>query len=462
MNFDRLERNRVQIDLARDAGPLELWRQGFGRGGINALPLSRRLIGGMRKLRPRLMRTFIQEFFDVYPEHGVFNWSKLDPYMESLAATGAQVLAAIAVKPKVLFPKIDEKTWRPNDVGAWQRLIAEMVRRYSVEREIVTHWNVGNEVDIGENGGTPFLTPTAEEYAEFYRMTITPILEVFPQAKVGGPAVADASSDMLTEFVQICRRDKLQLDFIAWHLYADDPDLHRRFIDKYRKVLAVFGERRPEMMVTEWNKGFDQVSVEDNAFDPRRAANAAAILIAMIDGGLDRSFYYHFLDQVCFRRDFGRLFAKPEIMYHHWNEVPHRFGLFGVNEEVRPQYFVFWMLQRLGDRRVAAESDSAEVRVLATIAEDGSCAILLVNFGLAESRDRVVTVRLAGLRPVARQLVSYRIDASRSWDAQQLEMRPVEARAVEVNETFECQVYAPADTVTLLELRIDEAGVTAP
>jgi hypothetical protein len=453
MDFDSVERAAVRVNAGRAMGPLEVWRHGFGRGGINAGPLSQRVIAGMRQLRPRLMRTFIQEFFDIYPQRGVLNWSKLDPYMESLAATGAKVLAAIAIKPRVLFPAIDETIWRPNDVAEWQRVITALVRRYSVERPIVTHWNVGNEVDIGENGGTPFLTAAPEAYAGFYKMTIAPILETFPGAKVGGPAVANAAGDLLAGFLDICRRDKVQLDFIAWHLYADDPELHRGFVEKHRKLLAGF-DKRPEMMVTEWNKGFDQVSVEDQAFAPRRAANAAAILLAMIDAGLDWSFYYHFLDQVAYRRDFERFFAKPEIMYHHWNEVPHRFGLFGVNEEVRPQYFVYWMLGRMRDLRVAAESDSAEVRVLASGAEDGSCAVMVVNFSLGGSRDRVVAVNLAGLEAGERQLTVYCIDGRRAWDASRLQMKAVETRAVEVKSAFECHVLLPADSVVLLELTV--------
>src|SRR4051794_23177192 len=88
MDFTRLERATVRVELKQEQGALELWRQGFGRGGINVLPLSKRVTEGMRKLKPRLARVFIQEFFGIYPEHDVFDWSKMDPFMESMAATG--------------------------------------------------------------------------------------------------------------------------------------------------------------------------------------------------------------------------------------------------------------------------------------------------------------------------------------------------------------------------------------
>jgi len=45
--------------------------------------------------------------------------------------------------------------------------------------------------------------------------------------------------------------------------------------------------------------------------------------------------------------------------------VPHRFGLFGVGQEVRPQYFVYQMLGSLRGQRIRARSTTEELRVLA-------------------------------------------------------------------------------------------------
>jgi hypothetical protein len=442
----------VTVDAAKDAGPLELWRHTVGRGGINAKPLSERVITGIAKLKPRLVRVFLQEYFDVYPAHGTYNWAKLDPFLESMAKTGAKVLAAIAIKPKVLYPKIDQAIWRPNDVKEWQQLIGAMAKRYSVERKIVTHWNVGNECDIGENGGCPQLITKPEDYAEFYKMTTDPIVAVAPEAKIGGPAVANGMGDLMPGFLDICRRDNLRLDFIAWHCYVDDPARHARLVERHKKLLEPFGKKRPEMMVTEWNKGFDPTSVEDIAFEPRRCSNAAACLLAMLDAGLDWSFYYHFGDQVCYVKDFAQFFEKPEIMYHHWNEVPHRFGMFGVNEEARPQYFMYQMLGRMGDRRVEARADIKDLRILAS-RNGANCSVFVANYGDPRSEDRVVNLRFTGLAAgKIKELRVFRIDEKRSWCPEKLELKPIEQRELDVESTFECQVYCPADSVFLAEL----------
>src|SRR5438552_1421816 len=210
----------VAVDLAADGGPLELWRHGIGHGGINPLPLPDRVVRATAKLKPRLIRVFIQEFIKVYPEHGRFDWSRLDPYMDALARTGAKVVAAIAIKPRPLFPEVDPAVWQPNDVAEWQRVIAALVQRYSVDKPIVTYWEIGNETDIGEQGGCPYLIPKAADYAAYYRMTSAPILATCPHAKVGGPAVAKGDGDLLPGFIDLCAREGIRLDFVSWHLYA--------------------------------------------------------------------------------------------------------------------------------------------------------------------------------------------------------------------------------------------------
>jgi hypothetical protein len=442
----------VTVDLAADEGPLELWRHGLGHGGINSLPLPDRVVRGTAQLKPRLIRIFIQEFFQVYPAHGRFDWSRLDPYMDALDRTGAKVVAAITIKPKPLFPAVDPAVWRPNDVAEWQRVIAALVRRYSVDRPLVTHWEIGNETDIGEQGGCPYLIPKAADYAAYYRMTAAPILATFPKAKVGGPAVANGNGELLPGFIDLCAREGTRLDFISWHLYADDPRQHARLGEKYRTLLgAKFPARRPEMLVTEWNKGFERISVEEQAFAPRRTAAAAAAMLAMTDAHVDGSFYYHLWDQAVSVEQFRPFFRDPSIMYRHWNEVPHRFGLFGVGQEVRPQYFVYQMLGRLGGRRVRARSATEGLRVLA--AKDRSrSAVLLVNYGLPASRDVVATVRFAGLTAGRRRLTVWRIDGTRSWSARELRLLPTERREVEVRPDFACQVSSPADSVSLVVL----------
>jgi hypothetical protein len=186
--------------------------------------------------------------------------------------------------------------------------------------------------------------------------------------------------------------------------------------------------------------------------DPRRAAIIASSIIAMTNAGLDWSFYYHLADQHARLEEFRPFFANPDIMYHHWNEVPHRFGLFGVAGEVRPQYFVYQMLSRMAATRVKATCDIKDIRLLAS-RDEKTISILASNFSMQDSIDCLAKIRLTGLDPDERNLTIYRIDRSNSWSNEKLEMTPNEAREIDVKDTFSFQVLFPADSVSLILLR---------
>jgi hypothetical protein len=49
----------------------------------------------------------------------------------------------------------------------------------------------------------------------------------------------------------------------------------------------------------------------------------AGSILAMREAGLDRSFYYHLWDQICFPEDFTPFFSERGVanMVRHWNEV---------------------------------------------------------------------------------------------------------------------------------------------
>jgi hypothetical protein len=449
---------------------MELWRHSVGHGGVNSRPLPAGVVDGVRRLRPRLVRTFIQEYFDVMPSAGRFDWSRLDPYMESLANTGASIVAAITLKPPSIFPTIDESIWRPTDITAWQHLVAELVRRYSVERRIVTHWEIMNEPDIGETGGSPYLITDPKSYADLYRMTIEPILEVFPDAKVGGTANARVASEPLPGFIDSCRREGIQLDFVSWHLYSSEPRQHAEGVERIKQTLATFPDPRPEMMVTEWSSGFDRIasgnvppnghrgrplSLAELALDPARAATVAASIIAMHDAGLDWSFYYHIWDQVFLPLECRSFFSNRgiDLMYEHWNETPHRFGLFGVEEEVRPQYFVYQMLATMGGTRINVEPGDANAVSVLSSRDDRRITTFLTTDGYSsQHEDQIAVCHYKGLHPGPKRLTVYRLDGQSHWSNDDFVLRPVEQREIYAQADFRHQIYVPKDSVALATL----------
>ena len=143
----------VRLDLSKQLGPLNIDHFALGQGGLAPEPIFEDRIPEIRALRPRVIRLFIQEYFDVLPAPGKYDWTKLDQAVDTILKTGATPLMCIAIKPKILFPKIDDKVTDPNDYPAWERLIYSMVQHYKLRSPGIQYWEIANEPDIGENGG---------------------------------------------------------------------------------------------------------------------------------------------------------------------------------------------------------------------------------------------------------------------------------------------------------------------
>jgi xylan 1,4-beta-xylosidase len=474
-----LPRREITLHLGSTRGTLELYRHALGQGGINPRPLSDTVAQALKTVKPRLVRIFIQEFFNIYRSPNTFAWDKLDAYLNAFEKTGAQVVASLTIKPPLLFPRVDHRISMPNDIERFQDVIYQLVTRYSARTHIVTHWEILNEPDIGELGGTPYLITDAEDYHAFYEMVSKPILAAYPKAKIGGPAVANTDKDLLPRFVQQCARAGTPLDFLTWHTYSDDPEQHARVISRIREAARAHSGN-PELMVTEWNKSFDPISVEELAYDNRRAAFTAAAIIRMVQEKVDWSFYYHIQDQVFYPDEFRPFFADLDTMTEFWNQKPLRFGLFGLNDEIRPQYYVYLFLSLLGGEEVETESSEPDIKAIAGY-DSKKVSLVAANFNPEESKDVVLQINFERLRDVFTSLEVYRIDSShgerlghagavRSGKEPRKAGKEVASRlqntslarakglrAVEDRETFAtgdycCQVYLPADSVVLVSL----------
>lgn len=444
MNNRDFAESQVKVDVSQRMGRLELYRHSFGQGGINPLPLPKSAIEGIKKLKPRSLRIFIQEYFRIYREDGTFNWELLDPYLDALVETGAKIVACITIKPRRLFPEIDQRIWRPKDIKEWQNVIYELVGRYSLEKQAVTYWEIANEPDIGEDGGTPYLIPDPKEYFEFYKMTIEPIIEACPTVKVGGPALASVNSPILRGWIELCKETGTRLDFVSWHLYSDDPALHALGIEKVKDLLKDFPSKRPEMLITEWNRNIADVSGEF-----KDASIVSACIISMLEAGVDWTFYYQIWDQVFYEEQFKDWFSPKGIqnMRNFWNPVP-RFGLFDLEGRVRTPYFVYWMLSKMGEERLFALSDDEEVKVLAS-ASDEKMTLFMTNLS---SKRRRINLNIVGLKPGEKELKVYTIDERGLRFSPDLNLSPVEEKRVFAPSIFSYDLFAPPYSVFLLTI----------
>lgn len=58
---------------------------------------------------------------------------------------------------------------------------------------------------------------------------------MFLEAKVGGPAIANCDHKLMKGFIDCCSKNSTQLDFVSWHIYSDDLQLHERLVRKVKE-----------------------------------------------------------------------------------------------------------------------------------------------------------------------------------------------------------------------------------
>lgn len=408
----------VVVDLADRVGPMEIGRMALGQGGLSPEPMFETRVVELRALRPKMIRLFIQEYFDLLPAPGVYHFDKLDRVVDVIRATGATPLMCICFKPRVLFPEINQDIVEPNDWEAWEELIFRLVRHYQERGDQITYWEVMNEPDIGEWGGCPYRFQP-ESYCRFYARTASAILRANPGAKVGGPALANVRSPILPALLRAAQAGEVPLHFVSWHIYSSDPRAIRGTIEYVHELLAQFPGLRVETILDEWN-----MDLFHPPLDPRfQPCFLVEVIWQMKEAKLDWSCYYQIRDWHVELETFAR-FMSPEgtaFMGRWWNRMPQFDGLFDYQNRVRPSYFAFKLLSRLQGDRLRLESNHPTVHGFATYDPEMRMHNLLVwNF----SEETVsVKIRLDNLRGKvrARHIV---LDAAAPCDDENARLRP--------------------------------------
>src|SRR3974377_760561 len=73
----------ITIDAEKGVGPMEISRFALGQGGLAEDPIWHDRIPEIRSLNPRLIRLFLQEYFDVYPKKATYHWTTLDQSVDT-------------------------------------------------------------------------------------------------------------------------------------------------------------------------------------------------------------------------------------------------------------------------------------------------------------------------------------------------------------------------------------------
>jgi xylan 1,4-beta-xylosidase len=306
--------------------------------------------------------SYIDQIYDGLLEHGVKPFVELG-FMPPELTSDPKALQAFWYQPNVAPPK---------DYAEWDAMIGALARhlveRYGIDEVASWYFEVWNEPNIGFWTGTP----AQSTYFTLYDHTVRALKAVNPRLRVGGPSTAQAA--WIPAFLKHAKDDNVPVDFVSTHVYGDDTadnvfhtsenipraDMVCRSVDKVHKEIAASPYPHMPLVFSEYNASYANLpNVTDTVFMGPWIANT----IRLCAGKVEAMSYWSFSD----------VFEEQGIVR---NPFYGGFGLIAANLIPKPAFNAFAMLHKLGDRRLAVDSDSA----LATRRDDGSVVIALWNY----------------------------------------------------------------------------------
>ena len=115
------------------------------------------------------------------------------------------------------------KGWPYQNYPAWEGFIRQLAQQNKGKKII---WDIWNEPDLKN----PFWKGSREQFFETYKRAYKVLREELgPSVMIGGPSISTYSKEYLTAFLDYCKANKLEVNFLAWHelndtiiLFVDD------------------------------------------------------------------------------------------------------------------------------------------------------------------------------------------------------------------------------------------------
>lgn len=130
------------VDTSQSQGSIDLTRYALGQGGFSYEPMIDGVIPQITQLHPQTIRLFVMEYFSIYPRHNEYYYVTFDKAVRAIRATGAKPILCICLKPKVLFPKVDQKTVFPSSWQEWESLLTNLVKHCTDNHLDIGYWEV--------------------------------------------------------------------------------------------------------------------------------------------------------------------------------------------------------------------------------------------------------------------------------------------------------------------------------
>jgi xylan 1,4-beta-xylosidase len=325
--------------------------------------------------------------------HPIYNFSYVDQIYDGLLANGVKPFVELSFMPQKLAARnaLHSFWYKPNvsppkDWQNWDNLIAafanHLADRYGMDEVAQWYFEVWNEPNLDFWAGEP----RQATYWELYDHTARAIKAVNPRLRVGGPATAQAA--WVDAFIKHCAENNIPVDFVSTHVYGNDlsqdvfgtnEDISRdkmvcRAVNKVHNQIGASSLPNLPLIWSEFNASYKN---EPDVTDSTYMGPWLADTIRQCDGLVSIMSYWTFSD----------VFEEQGVV-----RTPFYggFGLIAADGIPKPAYNAFKLLHKLGDQRIALDSDSAVL----TRREDGTLVLAVWNYAPPDQPGSAKTVTL--------------------------------------------------------------------
>ena len=416
----------LQVDVTAVLGPMgRPWRN-LAQGGEGFDWRMGPIIPSVRSLKPEYIRIdHIYDFYDIVkgePGNLRFDFSKFDPVLDDILATGAKPYIALSYMPPAIATGDIVST--PKDWKSWQLTVQKTIEHVSGKRGISdVYYEVWNEPDLFGSwkyyGDKSYLT--LYDYSARGAQNARGVKPF----KIGGPGITALYKNWFDALLKYCAANNLRLDFFSWHRYNMDLDIFKKDMFEAKTWLAKYPQYEPtlELHITEWGHDSNNHSGYDNNFG---AAHTVAGAIEMI-GVVDRAFVFEIQD------------GKDPEGKTHWG----RWGMFthkDVGGAPKPRYSALKLLDRIGDQRLQLLGKGSWVKAAAALNEQGNPQVIMANFDRSGKHAENVPITFKNITPGQYTLVKEYLGGRKqtesvATDAAEIQVRvPMTPNAVSLIE----------------------------
>lgn len=326
------------------------WRN-LAQGGEDSKWRMAPIISQVKALKPEYIRIdHIYDFYEIVQGSNgsyTYDFSRLDPLLDDILATGAKPYIALSYMPTQFSG--GDITGAPGNYADWQTLVQQTVQHVSGTKRISdVYYEVWNEPDLFGNwkyyGNKNYLT--------LYRSAAIGAANArgVQPFKIGGPATTGFYNNWAEALIKYAAQNNLRLDFISWHRYSTNLDAYKDDMTAIRSLVRSYPqyENTLEFHITEWGHDSEVHPGYDTNYS---AAHTVAGAIEMV-GVVERAFAFEIQD------------GKGPEGKEYWG----RWGMFthtDFGSKAKPRYFALKMLDRISDQRVQLLGKGSWVKALA-------------------------------------------------------------------------------------------------